>query len=257
MTHLLIIALVLVLGLAIAESYRPVTVVPTTRVRIRSLKEEHDAGIQYLSFLGALILLLLIFFTIASFIWQPVVSRLWTENWYAAINLVFFATLILLPGSLIVSFILSILFQDAIRLFKAGGKAKAHCSIRPLACQRCNIRLKRLSQSALIEVLNPLEKIAMELGHVKFAAWHCPRCCSQPSEIDVHIRAYSKLSQDAQNRLFCEFCREFTISHTSRTIKPQIGEETGETLHTYTCRYCYRATRKTEFVYPRDDDATD
>ncbi|MFP4099988.1 hypothetical protein [Coleofasciculus sp.] len=87
------------------------------------------------------------------------------------------------------------------------------------------------------------EKVAQDLGSVKFEGWEC-RPCSQKMRLRlIHVRAYVV---DSRSYSQCPTCQELTAKHSETTIKSPTEYSTGERRIIDDCKCCDYYKEKTE-----------
>lgn len=112
-------------------------------------------------------------------------------------------------------------------------------------CSDCGSPLKRVRPSLVRSSLTKPEKVARNLGSVKFEGWEC-RPCSQKMRLPLmHIRAYVV---DSCSYRECPICQELTMKHSETTITSPTEYSTGERLITDDCKCCDYYQEKTETI---------
>lgn len=120
-------------------------------------------------------------------------------------------------------------------------------------CSDCGLPLKRVRPSLVPSFLTKPEKVARNLGSVKFEGWEC-RPCSQKMRLRlIHIRAYVVNSSSYRQ---CPICQELTVKHSETTIKSPTEYSTGECRIIDNCKCCDYYTEKTETI-PRLTSTSD
>ncbi len=112
-------------------------------------------------------------------------------------------------------------------------------------CSDCGLPLKRVRPSLVPSFLTKPEKVARNLGSVKFEGWEC-RPCSQKMRLRlIHIRAYVVNSSSYSQ---CPICQELTAKHSETTIKSPTEYSTGERRIIDDCKCCDYYKEKTETI---------
>ncbi|MEQ9553318.1 MAG: TPM domain-containing protein [Coleofasciculus sp. G3-WIS-01] len=112
-------------------------------------------------------------------------------------------------------------------------------------CSDCGLPLKKVRPSLVPSFLTKPEKVARNLGSVKFEGWEC-RPCSQKMRLPLmHIRAYVV---DSRSYIQCPICQELTMKHSETTITSPTEYSTGERRIIDDCKCCDYYTEKTETI---------
>jgi uncharacterized protein len=109
-----------------------------------------------------------------------------------------------------------------------------------LHCTDCGQPLELLPSSFVTDHLTPVQKVAEEIGSVKFSGWRCPRCGSDK----MHLRAYEAVSDKFRR---CPNCQELTV--LKQELKERKLLTSGRLLTTYQCQCCdYHDAVETEIA---------
>lgn len=112
-------------------------------------------------------------------------------------------------------------------------------------CSDCGSPLKRVRPSLVRASLTKPEKVARNLGSVKFEGWEC-RPCSQKMRLPLmHIRAYVV---DSRSYIQCPICQELTMKHSATTITSPTEYSTGELRIIDDCKCCDYYKEKIETI---------
>ncbi|MBE9125065.1 MULTISPECIES: TPM domain-containing protein [unclassified Coleofasciculus] len=116
-----------------------------------------------------------------------------------------------------------------------------------LCCAHCHQPMQQVNSSLVVSHLTKPEKVAQELGSVRFKGWQCPKCSQERLLRLIHIRAYVVNSKTYRK---CPTCQELTVTQTKRTVKTPTTYSTGKRLIIDQCHCCdYR--KEKEKTIPR------
>jgi uncharacterized protein len=168
--------------------------------------------------------------------------RYWLENKSSLISWLVIFCVILLLSSVPIILLMAIridLGRKRRILVKPEGKTrtKAHPHRdRSLHCADCQQPLEQVDAIALKSKLTQPEKIAQQIGSIRFEGWRCPRCRPQLTGEGVHIFAYVSNSLDFEK---CPTCQELTVTRKLETIlKEPTWNQKGEQLTHKECHCC-------------------
>lgn len=106
---------------------------------------------------------------------------------------------------------------------------------RPVYCAKCEQPMERLYNSTVQPNLSNSEKIARNIGSLKFERWKCPHCSQHLAAEGFHLIAYRSNSSQFQE---CPRCQELTVTRTEKMIKAATTYSSGKRLITDTCHCC-------------------
>jgi uncharacterized protein len=109
----------------------------------------------------------------------------------------------------------------------------------PVFCATCKQKMERIYKHQVDKELSKPEKIAQEIGSVKFEGWKCPKCSHHPVVI-----GYTPFFSQFRT---CHNCHELTMTHTEKTIKYPTRYGDGKRLLINKCHCCgyYRERQQT------------
>ncbi|MEQ9625401.1 TPM domain-containing protein [Coleofasciculus chthonoplastes] len=90
-----------------------------------------------------------------------------------------------------------------------------------LRCNSCHLSLRKVKSSLVASQLTKPEKVAQELGSVRFEGWHCRHCSQKMLLRLIHIRAYVLDSQSYQK---CPHCQELTVTRREAMIPYSLSQ---------------------------------
>jgi hypothetical protein len=260
-------------SLAFIQCFIPVYVSPIDVVRIYynpPFTDKHNNLIYATSFVGLLTLLALLLFKSSS-AWYLVFSYCYFSLGYLWDNFNFLFWLVVFFSPIVFLCLLALssktLLKLAALISRCLGGFKKRYSLRPLHCQQCKARLKKLNSAA--SFLSRPQQVAMQLGSlsqtISFEVWYCRYCYEQLDREFTHRRFYIRACDASRlNFKVCPTCQEMTVVLTSTQypdlpqgweLKEYLREYGGDVLHTYTCRCCSRTENVKSHIRPRPSDA--
>ncbi len=120
-------------------------------------------------------------------------------------------------------------------LLEPEGYSRFRGSNRICLCANCKKRMVKVDNTTIEQTLSKAEKVAQQLGSVRFEGWKCPNCSQQLTGLGFHRVAYE--SHSAQFRK-CPNCEELTVTRTTKTLKQATQNSTGKSLMTDLCHGC-------------------
>jgi uncharacterized protein len=120
-------------------------------------------------------------------------------------------------------------------LLEPEGDSRFRGSNRICLCANCKKRMVKVDNTTVEPTLSKAEKVAQQLGSVRFEGWKCPNCSQQLTGQGFHRVAYE--SHSAQFRK-CPTCEELTVTHVTRTLKHATEYSTGTRLISDKCHCC-------------------
>lgn len=112
-------------------------------------------------------------------------------------------------------------------------------------CPTCQQPMTKIDSTILQPYLSKPQQTAQNLGSVNFEGWHCVNCYLQQHSLkEVHLER-NRLSSSRLR--YCPVCQEFTVTHTSKIIKPATVFSEGRSLEIDSCNCCsyQKETEKT------------
>ena len=120
-------------------------------------------------------------------------------------------------------------------LIEPEGRSRFKGSSRVCICAQCKKRMEKVDDSIIQSTLSKPEKVAQQLGSVRFEGWQCPECSQQLTGLGFHRVAYE--SRSAQFRK-CPTCLELTVTHATKTLKHATQYSSGKRLISDKCHCC-------------------
>ena len=119
-----------------------------------------------------------------------------------------------------------------------GERSSSRASLRnlKLVCQTCELPMVEVDSKLAARNLTREQKIAANLGSVRFSAWQCPENCQRPyPNQDLHWHECI-LSDEFR---VCETCKERTIKHSVvQVTKRATVTELGDSIVNQSCISC-------------------
>ncbi len=122
--------------------------------------------------------------------------------------------------------------------YKSGDNLRIYCS-------NCKQPMKRVDRTILQSALSKPEKVARQLGSIKFEGWQCTNCSQARTNQKFHLVAYVSNSPQF---LQCPNCRELTVTRTKNTIRAATEYNTGKLLIFDKCHCCSYNQEKEEII---------
>jgi uncharacterized protein len=120
-------------------------------------------------------------------------------------------------------------------LIEPEGDSRFRGSNRVCLCANCKKRMVKVDNTTIEQTLSKAEKVAQQLGSVRFEGWKCPNCSQQLTGLGFHRVAYE--SRSGQFRK-CPTCQELTVTHVTKTLKHPTEYSTGTRLISDKCHCC-------------------
>jgi len=120
-------------------------------------------------------------------------------------------------------------------LIEPEGRSRFKGGSRVCICAQCKKRMEKVDDSIIQSTLSEPEKVAQQLGSVRFKGWKCPNCSKQLIGLGFHRVGYE--SRSAQFRK-CPTCLELTVTHATRTLKHATQYSSGKRLISDKCHCC-------------------
>jgi uncharacterized protein len=127
------------------------------------------------------------------------------------------------------------------------GRSRFSSGNRVCLCAQCKQRMEKVDDSIIQSTLSKPEKVAQQLGSLRFEGWKCPNCSQPLTGLGFHRVAYE--SHSAQFRK-CPTCEELTLTHAKRTLKHATQYSSGKRLISDEC-HCCSYYREWEETIPR------
>jgi uncharacterized protein len=109
-------------------------------------------------------------------------------------------------------------------------------------CNSCKKPMKKVDDSQLKSHLSKPEKVAQQLGKVKFEGWKCPNCSQPRTGLGFHIVGCVLNSDESKK---CPTCQELTVTRTKKTLTHPTQLSSGTCLIIDKCQCCdYRKERE-------------
>jgi uncharacterized protein len=149
----------------------------------------------------------------------------------------------LLVGGGLVLAIGTVAYAKSRRVFlEPEGRSRFSGSNRVCLCANCKQRMEKVDTSRIEPYLSQPEKVAQQLGSVKFEGWKCPNCIQQLTGLGFHIIAWESHSNRFRE---CPTCKELTATRTNQVLKHPTEYRTGKRLIIEECHCCsYRKERE-------------
>jgi uncharacterized protein len=129
----------------------------------------------------------------------------------------------------------------------SGGQTRRKQGHYAFCCIECQKRMKKVSFQRIQPHLTTKEKVAQDLGSVKFEGWECLTCSQQLTRRRFHLIG---LESNSSEFPFCPNCHEYTITRSYKTIEPATRSSEGIKRVMDKCNCCdyYQETEK---IIPR------
>jgi uncharacterized protein len=101
---------------------------------------------------------------------------------------------------------------------------------RPVFCATCKQKMERVYKHQVDNELSKPEKIAQQIGSIKFEGWKCPKCSHHPVLI-----AYTSFFSRFRT---CPNCQELTVTYDRDTIEYPSYSSEGKRLLIEKCHCC-------------------
>ncbi len=127
---------------------------------------------------------------------------------------------------------------------KPEGRSRIDGGSRPVYCSECKQPMEKvddISQSYLSEP----EKVAQDIGNIKFEGWRCPQCSQQLTGDGFHLIAWVSNSDEFRR---CPDCQELTVIHTEKTLFTPTQYQYGTRLITDKCQCCSYQRKKAKII---------
>jgi uncharacterized protein len=102
-------------------------------------------------------------------------------------------------------------------------------------CANCKKRMERVDASTIESSLSKQEKVAQQLGSVRFEGWKCPDCSQQLTGRGYHIVGCESNSDRFSK---CPTCQELTATRTKDILQHPTEYSTGKRLIIEECHCC-------------------
>jgi uncharacterized protein len=137
--------------------------------------------------------------------------------------------------------------------YKSGENLKIYCS-------KCTQPMKKADEAIFESALSKPEKVARQIGSLKFESWQCPNCSEQypaflrqgeaalrqaSTKQDFHLIIYASKSSKFRQ---CPTCQELTVTRTNKTIRAATQYNTGKRLIIDKCHCCSYHQEKEEII---------
>jgi uncharacterized protein len=120
-------------------------------------------------------------------------------------------------------------------LIEPEGRSRRSGSNHLFLCANCKKRMEKVDDTTIQSTLSKPEKVAQQLGSVRFKGWKCPNCSQQLTGLGFHRVAYESHSgQFCQ----CPTCQELTATRTNKVLKYATQYSTGKRLIIDQCHCC-------------------
>ncbi len=169
-------------------------------------------------------------------------TRYSVENKSSLISWLVIVCVLLLLSSLPIILLIATRNHSGIKrriLVKPEGKTRTQARLhrdRSLHCADCQQQLERLDAIALDSKLTQPEKVAQDIGSIRFEGWQCPRCHPQLTGLGVHIFAYVSDSSDFDK---CPTCQELTVTRKiEQVLREPTWNQEGEQVVHKDCHCC-------------------
>ncbi len=132
-------------------------------------------------------------------------------------------------------------------LLKPEGYSRHSGSNHLFLCANCNKQMKKVDDTAIQQTLSQPQKVAQQLGSVRFQGWKCPNCSQQLTGLGFHrVACESNLGRFRE----CPTCQELTATRTKQTLQHPTEYSCGRRLVIEECHCCsYR--KEWEETIPR------
>ncbi|KST68298.1 TPM domain-containing protein [Mastigocoleus testarum] len=137
-----------------------------------------------------------------------------------------------------------ILMSRRVRI-KPIGRSRLSGGSRIFFCADCQQKMKKVDNAKVQSMLSQPEKIAQDLGSLRFQGWRCPKC-SQDDERFHFITYVSSSPQFKQ----CPKCNELTVTWTKKILEQATHYSSGQSLITDKC-HCCNYSRQGKETIPR------
>jgi uncharacterized protein len=115
------------------------------------------------------------------------------------------------------------------------GQSRLRGSNHLFLCANCKKPMEKVDASTINSRLSRPEKVAQQLGSVKFEGWKCLDCSQQFTGGGYHIVACTSHSGQFKK---CPTCQELTVTHTQQILNHPTEYSTGTRLIIDKCHCC-------------------
>jgi uncharacterized protein len=103
-------------------------------------------------------------------------------------------------------------------------------------CLQCQEPMKKVDKTVCQSRLSQAEKVAQQLGSVRFEGWECSKCSQTPKERGFAIIGYIANSDQFKE---CPTCRELTLTRQIKTVlREPTWNQTGKQVVVQECHCC-------------------
>ncbi|MGB5961938.1 MAG: TPM domain-containing protein [Coleofasciculaceae cyanobacterium] len=141
----------------------------------------------------------------------------------------------LLAASSLITAIGTIVYKYKRVKIEPEGESRFKGGSRKCFCATCKKKMEKVDDSIVQATLTKAEKVAQQIGSLKFEGWKCPQCSQQLTGLGFHRVSYQpRFSQFSE----CPTCQELTVKHTVQILQHPTESSTGKRLITYECHCC-------------------
>jgi uncharacterized protein len=130
-------------------------------------------------------------------------------------------------------------------LLEPEGYSRLGGSNRLFLCANCQKPMEKVNTSIIESRLSKPEKVAQQLGSVRFEGWKCPECSLPLTELGYHVVVYESHSGKFRE---CPTCQELTVTRTNKTLKHATQYSTGKRLIIDKCHCCSYCNEREETI---------
>ncbi|MEA5504528.1 TPM domain-containing protein [Halotia wernerae UHCC 0503] len=112
-------------------------------------------------------------------------------------------------------------------------------------CADCQQPMEKVDQTTVDSSLSKPEKIAQNLGSVKFVGWRCSNCSQKLTGNGFHVVAQQSHASKFRE---CPHCQELTVIRTVKTVQPATQYSSGRRLIIDQCHSCSYHHEKEEII---------
>ncbi|MCU0534486.1 MAG: TPM domain-containing protein [Hydrococcus sp. Prado102] len=141
----------------------------------------------------------------------------------------FTGLIVLLLSSVLIIYLLLRLCRVYVRPEEVRKRIRGNGG-RPVFCATCKQKMERVYKHQVDNELSKPEKIAQQIGSIKFEGWKCPKCSHHPVLI-----AYTSFFSRFRT---CPNCQELTVTCDRDTIEYPSYSSEGKRLLTEKCHCC-------------------
>ena len=125
------------------------------------------------------------------------------------------------------------------------GYSRLSGSDRVCFCAKCKKRMEKVDDSTIQSTLSNPEKVAQQLGSLRFAGWKCPNCSQQLTALGFH-----KIAHKSHSGRFCECptCQELTATCIQKIAQHSTKYSSGRRLIIDECHCCSYHKQREETI---------